>query len=69
MSNYSKGKKGTVKLIFEDEQLSKILNEKGIRPGNKIMLKNNDDNVYNVETDKGKFSIDRKTASKIIIQN
>ena len=62
-------KKGTVKLIFEDEQLSKILNEQGIRPGNKIMLNNNDDNVYHVETDKGKFSIDRKTASKIIIQN
>ena len=69
LSNYGKGKKGTVKLIFEDEQLSKILNEQGIRPGNKIMLKNNDNNVYSVETDKGNFSIDRKTASKIIIQN
>ncbi|MBB89243.1 MAG: hypothetical protein CMB27_03380 [Euryarchaeota archaeon] len=69
LSNYSKGKKGTVKLIFEDEHLSKILKEQGIRPGNKIMLKNNDEKVYNVETDKGNFSIDRKTASKIIIQN
>ena len=34
-----------------------------------LLQENNDNNVYSVETDKGNFSIDRKTASKIIIQN
>ena len=69
LSNFNEGKIGTVKLIFEDKELSKILSEQGIRPGNKLMLKERQDNIYNVETDQGNFSLDRDTASKIIIQN
>ena len=33
------------------------------------MLKERQENIYNVETDQGNFSLDRDTASKIIIQN
>ena len=69
LSNYNEGNMGTVKLIFEDDQLSKILSEQGVRPGNKLMLKKREDNIYNVETEEGNFSLDRETASKIIIQN
>ena len=69
LSNFGKGKTGTVKLIFEDNELSKILEKKGIKPGNKLMLKESDNKIYNVETDEGNFTLDRETAAKIIVQN
>ena len=69
LSNFKEGNEGTVKLIFEDDKLSKILSEQGVRPGNKLMLKKIEDSIYNVETEKGNFSFDRETASKIIIKN
>ncbi len=69
LSNFDEGKTGTVKLIFEDNELSKILREKGIQPGNSLMLKKADGKIYNIETDKGSFSLDRETAAKIIVQN
>ena len=50
-------------------ELSKILSEQGIRPGNKLMLKKREGNIFNVETEEGNFSLDRDSASKIIIQN
>ena len=50
LSNYYEGNMGTVKLIFEDEQLSKILSEQGVRPGNKLILKKREDTIYNVES-------------------
>ena len=69
LSNFRKGKTGTVKLIFEDNELSKILEDKGIKPGNRLMLKESDNKIYNVETDEGNFTLDRETAAKIIVQN
>ena len=69
LSNFDEGKTGIVKLIFEDNELSKILSEKGVQPGNSLMLKKSNGKIYNVETDEGNFSLDRETASKIIIQN
>ena len=69
LSNFSEGKTGTVKLIFEGNELSKILKKQGIEPGNRLMLKKRDKNIYNVENKQGNFSLDRDTASKIIIQN
>ena len=69
LSNFDEGKTGTVKLIFEDNELSKILREKGVQPGNSLMLKKSNGKIYNVETDEGNFSLDRETASKIIVQN
>ena len=57
------------KLIFEDNELSKILREKGIQPGNSLMLKKADGKIYKIETDEGSFSLDRETAAKIIVQN
>lgn len=69
LSNFDEGKTGTVKLIFEDNELSKILREKGIQPGNSLMLKKTDGKIYNIETDEGSFSLDRETAAKIIVQN
>ena len=69
LSNFGEGKTGTVKLIFEDNELSKILREKGIQPGNSLMLRKADGKIYNVETDEGSFSLDRETAAKIIVQN
>tara|TARA_Y100000748_G_scaffold301239_1_gene301134 strand:- start:653 stop:1312 length:660 start_codon:yes stop_codon:yes gene_type:complete len=69
LSNFDEGKTGTVKLIFEDNELSKILREKGILPGNSLMLKKADGKIYNIETDEGSFSLDRETAAKIIVQN
>jgi len=69
LSNFDEGKTGTVKLIFEDNELSTILREKGIQPGNSLMLKKADGKIYNIETDKGNFSLDRETAAKIIVQN
>ena len=67
--NFGEGKTGTVRLIFEDNELSKILKEKGIRPGNSLMLKKTNKKIYNVETDEGNFSLDKETAAKIIVQN
>ena len=69
LSNFIEGKTGTVKLIFEGNELSKILSDKGINPGNTILLKKSNGKIYNVETEEGNFSLDRETASKIIIQN
>ena len=69
LSNFDEGNTGTVKLIFEDNELSTILREKGIQPGNSLMLKKADGKIYNIETDKGNFSLDRETAAKIIVQN
>ena len=69
LSNFNEGKMGTVKLIFEDNELSKILDGQGVKPGNKLMLKKREGNIYNVETEEGNFSLDRDSASKIIIQN
>ena len=69
LSNFDEGKTGTVRLIFEDNELSNILDDKGIRPGNTLMLKKSDKKIYNVETDEGNFSLDRETAAKIIVQN
>ena len=69
LSNFKEGKTGTVKLIFEDDELTKILGNKGLAPGSSLILKKSDDKVYNVETKEGKFSFDRETASKIILQN
>ena len=69
LSNFDEGNTGTVKLVFEDNELSTILRQKGIQPGNSLMLKKADGKIYNVETDKGNFSLDRETAAKIIIQN
>ena len=69
LSNFDEEKTGTVKLIFEDNELSKILKDKGIQPGNSLMLKKSDGSIYNIETDEGNFSLDRETASKIIVQN
>ena len=69
LSNFDEGKTGIVKLIFEDNELSKILREKGVQPGNSLMLKKSNGKIYNVETDEGNFSLDRETASKIIVQN
>ena len=69
LSNFDEEKTGTVKLIFEDNELSKILEDKGIQPGNSLMLKKSDGSIYNIETDEGNFSLDRETASKIIVQN
>ena len=69
LSNFDEGKTGTVKLIFEDNELSKILREKGIQPGNSLLLRKADGKIYNVETDEGGFSLDRETAAKIIVQN
>jgi len=69
LSNFDEGKIGTVRLIFEDNELSKILDDKGIRPGNTLILKKSDKKIYNVETDEGNFSLDRETAAKIIVQN
>ena len=69
LSNFIEGKTGTVKLIFEGNELSKILSDKGINPGNTLLLKKSNGKIYNVETEEGNFSLDRETASKIIIQN
>ena len=69
LSNFNEGKMGTVKLIFEDNELSKILDGQGVKPGNKLMLKKREGNIFNVETEEGNFSLDRDSASKIIIQN
>lgn len=69
LSNFGEGKTGTVKLIFEDNELSEILREKGIQPGNSLLLRKADGKIYNVETDEGGFSLDRETAAKIIVQN
>ena len=69
LSNFVEGKTGTVKLIFEGNELSKILSDKGINPGNTLLLKKSNGKIYNVETEEGNFSLDRETASKIIIQN
>ena len=69
LSNFGEGKTGTVKLIFEDNELSEILREKGIQPGNSLLLRKADGKIYNVETDEGGFSLDRETAANIIVQN
>ena len=69
LSNFKEGKKGTVKLIFENNELAKILRTKGIIPGSSLLLKKSNNKVYTIQNDEGELSVDRDTASKIILQN
>jgi DtxR family Mn-dependent transcriptional regulator len=69
LSNFKKGKKGTVKLVFESNELADLLETKGIIPGSSLLLKESNNNVYTIQNNEGELSIDRETASKIIIQN
>ena len=69
LSNFGEGKTGIVKLIFESNELANILEEKGIIPGSRLLLKGSNNKVYTIKNEEGEFSIDRETASKIIVQN
>ena len=69
LSNFGEGKTGIVKLIFESNELANILEAKGIIPGSRLLLKGSNNKVYTIQNEEGEFSIDRETASKIIVQN
>jgi DtxR family Mn-dependent transcriptional regulator len=69
LSNFGEGKTGIVKLIFESNELANILEDKGIIPGSRLLLKGSNNKVYTIQNEEGEFSIDRETASKIIVQN
>ena len=69
LSNFREGKTGIVKLIFESNELANILEKKGIIPGSTLLLKGSNNKVYTIQNEEGEFSIDRETASKIIVQN
>jgi len=69
LSNFKEGKTGTVKLIFENNELAKILGTKGVIPGSSLLLKKTNNKSYTIQNEDGEFSIDRATASKIILQN
>ncbi len=69
LSNFGEGKTGIVKLIFESNELANILEKKGIIPGSRLLLKASNNKVYTIQNEEGEFSIDRETASKIIVQN
>jgi Fe2+ transport system protein FeoA len=69
LSNFREGKTGIVKLIFESNELANILEKKGIIPGSRLLLKGLNNKVYTIKNEEGEFSIDRETASKIIVQN
>jgi len=69
LSNFREGKTGIVKLIFESNELANILEKKGIIPGSRLLLKGSNNKVYTIQNEEGEFSIDRETASKIIVQN
>lgn len=69
LSNFKKGKTGIVKLVFESDELADILKAKGIIPGSSLFLKEANNKVYTIQNDEGEFSMDRETASKIIIRN
>jgi DtxR family Mn-dependent transcriptional regulator len=69
LSNFGEGKTGIVKLIFESNELGNILKDKGIVPGSRLLLKESNNKVYTIQNEEGEFSIDRETASKIIVQN
>ena len=69
LSNFGEGKTGIVKLIFESNELANILEDKGIIPGSRLLLKESNNKVYTIQNEEGEFSIDRETASKIIVQN
>ena len=69
LSNFKEGKTGIVKLIFENNELAQILGIKGVTPGSSLHLKEADDDGFVVQNETGEFSLDRATASKIILQN
>ena len=69
LSNFGEGKTGIVKLIFESNELANILEDKGIIPGSRLLLKGSNNKVYTIQNEEGEFLIDRETASKIIVQN
>ena len=69
LSNFREGKTGIVKLIFESNELANILEKKGIIPGSSLLLKESNNKVYTIQNDEGEFSVDRDTASKIILKN
>ena len=69
LSNFGEGKTGIVKLIFESNELANILEDKGIIPGSRLLLKGSNNKVFTIQNEEGEFSIDRETASKIIVQN
>ena len=68
LSNFKEGKTGIVKLIFENKELAGILETKGIIPGSSLLLKKSNNKVYTIQNDEGEFSVDRETASKIILR-
>ena len=49
--------------------MAKILGTKGIIPGSSLLLKESNNKVYTIQNDEGELSVDRDTASKIILQN
>ena len=55
--------------MFESNELADLLETKGIIPGSSLLLKESNNNVYTIQNNEGELSIDRETASKIIIQN
>lgn len=69
LTNFQEGKKGKIRIIFLNDELNEILSEKGLTPGDNILLKKATDERFDIETKKGIVSIDKQMASKIIIQN
>ena len=69
LTNLKEGKTAKVRIILENSEMTKTLEQAGLSPGSTIMLKKSKSNSYDVETETGSLSLDDDLAAKIIVQN
>ena len=69
LTNLKEGKAAKVRIILENSEMTKTLEQAGLSPGSTIMLKKSKSNSYDVETEIGSLSLDNDLAAKIIVQN
>ena len=69
LTNLKEGKTAKVRIILENNEMTKTLEQAGLAPGNIIMLKKSKGNSYDIETETTALSLDEDIAVKIIVQN
>ena len=69
LTNLKEGKTAKVRIILENNEMTKTLEQAGLSPGNTIMLKKSKGSSYDIETESTTLSLDEDIAAKIIVQN
>ncbi len=69
LTNLKEGKTAKVRIILENNEMTKTLEQAGLSPGNTILLKKSKGSSYDIETESTTLSLDEDIAAKIIVQN